>query len=156
MQIAKLLGMKLDPEAVVVRRLEHARDLVGVKPIPSQKASTALARPASAAAGHHRFDRQPDIILAAVAELRRQRVERQKGAFDPHLLAVAERLGGAQHLQLAFDIEPVTRLDLDRRHALPRHRLRRGSDCSTSSSSVAARVARTVERMPPPARAISS
>jgi hypothetical protein len=32
----------------------------------------------------------------------------------------------------------------------------RGSACSNSSASVAARVALTVERMPPPARAISS
>ena len=69
----------------------------------------------------------------------------------------AEAARDAQRLALGRGFEAVAGLDLDRRHAFGDQRVEAPQSLSaTSSSSLAARVARTVERMPPPARAISS
>ena len=73
---------------------------------------------------------------------------------DRPLAAQAAR--GAQLLHLGLDVEAVAGLDLDRGDAFGDQRIEPRQRCATSSSSLAARVAFTVETMPPPARAISS
>ena len=140
--------MELDREAVVARRLEQAlRPRRGVKPIPSQKASTALASPCS------RGGRQDRSRSRARTNSSRRSANSggsawsaSKVALDPHRLALAERLGGAQHLQLGLDVEPVARLDLDRGDAA-RHQ-RPAAAAATprpAPRALAARVAFTVE-----------
>ena len=62
----------------------------------------------------------------------------------------------AQAPQLVLDVEPVARLDLDRGDALGHERFEAPRRAERSSALLAARVAFTVETMPPPALAISA
>jgi hypothetical protein len=127
-----------------------------VKAIVSQKASTASARPARATAGSTVAD-QPQIARPVVAVFRRQCVGAEKAGDDIDRLGAPERPGGAQHPHLGFDIEAVARLDLDRRHPFGEQALEAlAAPTRSSSSSDAARVALTVDTMPPPASAISA
>jgi hypothetical protein len=59
-QVRQLLGVQLDRQAMLAGGLEHPAGLGGEKPMPSQKASTASARPSAATAG---------IILADVVDV---------------------------------------------------------------------------------------
>ena len=68
-----------------------------------------------------------------------------------------EPLDRPQHLQLRLDVETVAALDLRRRRPAREHLGEpRRVVAATRSSSDAARVARTVETMPPPSAAISA
>jgi hypothetical protein len=69
---------------------------------------------------------------------------------------VAQGAGGAQALQLVVQRQAVAGLDLDRGHALGDQGVQAGQGGGDQLGREAARVARMVETMPPPARAISS
>jgi hypothetical protein len=80
----------------------------------------------------------------------------EEGGADLHPFRLAERARHPQAFALVLQRQPIARLDLDcgdafgPQRAQPRQRLR------ASDASSAARVACTVDAMPPPARAISS
>ena len=81
----------------------------------------------------------------------------EKCGRDRNRSPLGQARAAAQLLALGVEVETVARLHFDRRRAFgdqgvqPRQR-----PTSTSASSLAARVALIVERIPPPARAISS
>jgi hypothetical protein len=74
----------------------------------------------------------------------------------PHRDAIAELACSSKHLCLACGIEAVPRLDLDGGSAFGEPLCKPAPGSDSSSASEAPRVARTVDRIPPPARAISS
>ena len=128
----------------------------GEKAMPSQKASTASTRPSARAA---RSVGMTDVVEVGVGGPcpRRHGVGAEEGGADAHRALAGERAGGAEHLQLGVAVEAVAGLDLDGGDALGEQRVeaRQGGGERARPRS-AARVARTVDRMPPPARAISS
>ena len=123
----------------------------------SQNTSTASTRPSSASAGSMRSQTSVDIVVGASGKLGRQRMRAEKGRIDRHRIALAETARDAQHLAFAREIEAIAGFDFDGGHAFGEQRFEpRGRLAEQASSSSAARVARTVETMPPPCRAISS
>ena len=130
----------------------------GEKAMPSQKPSTASARPSAGDRRQHLVDdlgrcRRPCRPSTSGGS----GMGAEEGRADRHGALVAEPARGAQHLRLVLEVEPVAGLDLDRGDALgdqrvePRQRLARQARPRS-----AARSACTEETMPPPARAISS
>ena len=87
---------------------------LGVKAMVSQKASTLVASFSRAAARDQLVGDHRDIILAAILILRRKRVEREQGRYDPHRLARGECRGASQQAKLDLEVERIARLDLDR------------------------------------------
>ena len=99
-----------------------------------------------------------DVGVGAAGELGRQRVRgraawcaRRPGSCSPSARATRSIFSSVSSDQA------VAGLDLDRGHAVAHQRVAGGAaDCASSSSSVGRAGRRTVETMPPPARAISS
>ncbi len=92
-----------------------------------------------------------------VLELQRKGVRGEQRRADADAERLADAPGDAQHLALAVEVEPVAGLDLERRRSVGDERAWRAAAIAASSAlSSAARVARTVDMMPPPAFAISS
>ena len=155
-EVRELLGVDLHRQAEVAGGGEDARaPAPGVKAMPSQKASTASTSP-SACGGAQRRD--ADLVDVGVGvEPVGHGVGAEEGGAHPDRPRAADLAGDAQHAELGLAVEPVARLDLERRRP-PRRSARRraGSAPASSAAASAARVARTVETMPPPARAISS
>ena len=67
-----------------------------------------------------------------------------------------QRARRAQHLALVLERESVAGFDFDRGDALGEQSVEPGRRLATNSASLAARVAFTVETMPPPLRAMAS
>ena len=146
-QIAELLGVELDPQAVLGRRLEQRPHLVRREADPLAKGvDRARPGPASAAAG---------IMLSIASRTKSSRRSRNSGGSAWS----ASRVGTTRTVSLSpsalaacsifssvVDVEAVARLDLDRGDAAAHQRARAAAaTASTSSSSEAARVALTVE-----------
>ena len=132
------------------------RVCAGEKPMPSQNASTASTRPSACSRGSQSHDRV-DVVVGVARELRRQRMRGQVGRAHRDAERLADAARDAQHLAFVVEVQAVAGLDLERGHAVgAAARARAAATARSSSSSSAARTARTVDRMPPPARAISS
>ena len=127
------------------------------KPIVSQKASTASTRPSRASAGSMRAADLGDVVVGAAGEFRRQGVRAEKGGAHRDRAFASERARRAQLFALVLERQAVAGLDLDGGHAFGQQRVEARQRARRSArASLAARVAFTVERMPPPARAMAS
>ena len=100
--------------------------------------------------GQHLGEREVEVRVGVAVELRRHRVRAEPRR---HAAGVADR---AERRELGVAVEPVAGLRLERRRAVARASSRGGARPPRAGRPrPAARVARTVERMPPP-RACSS
>ena len=86
--------------------------------MPSMKASTASASPARATAGSISCADKVDIAILVALGFRRQRMGAEKRGADGNRPFSAERARSGELAHLGLGIEPIARLDLDRRHAL--------------------------------------
>jgi hypothetical protein len=95
-----------------------------------------------------------DVVVGPARVLRRQGMGRQAGGCAPSVAARRQAPGHAQHLALVGQVQAVAGLDLE---VVTPSRIRHPlAALANSSSSLAARVARTVLAMPPPWAAISA
>jgi len=94
-----------------------------VKPIVSQNASTAIGEAESRHLRKDSLDHFVDVVVGPAGELGRQRVGGEQGGAHVDRETFTEQARDAQRLQLGGQREPVARLDLDRRHAMPHRRL---------------------------------
>ena len=105
----------------------------------------------------HLVAHEGDVGVGVAVELRRDGVGAEERRHDVDRDPLREPAGDPEHPQLGVEVEPVAGLDLERRHPAggqagrPRRRRRRAARPRTPPASPA-----TVERMPPPAAAISS
>ena len=99
--------------------------------------------------GQHVLDRPVDV-LGGVRVLRRDGVRAEPGRD------AACRADGLELRELGVAVEPVAALPLERRRAVREHRVAVVRDDRASAAAPAARVARVVERIPPPAARSSS
>ena len=96
------------------------------------------------------------IAGTVVAVFRREGMGTENGVLSLRPARRAELASHPQHLEFGFDIEPVAGLDFDRRDAFGEQGFEPILRQPKNSSSAAARVAFTVETIPPPALAISA
>ena len=87
------------------------------KAMPSQKASTASARPASCRRRQGLLADEADVVGAAVPVVRREGVGAEKGRADIDRPVPAKLPRHPQHFQFGVDIKPIARLYLDGRNA---------------------------------------
>jgi hypothetical protein len=95
---------------------------LGVKPMPSQNASTAVGQPGGRDQRDDRITDEIDIGIGA-AGFGRQRVCAEQGRDDVDRTLHAELACGAQLLAFIGEIEPVARFDLDGGDALGEQRI---------------------------------
>ena len=154
-QVRELVGMQLDRQRGRPRGGKYARGLL-------RRERDALAERIDRIRQALTRDRRDhgadlvDVALLVAVRFRRQRVRTEEAGDDIDVALLGQPAGGAQHPHLGGEVEAIARLDLDRGDALRQQPVEPRQACATRSSSLAARVALTVERMPPPARAISS
>ena len=102
---------------------------------------------------------RPDVGLGAVgprAELGRDGVGAEVRRDDVDRALAAEPVGDLEQPDLGLEVEAVAGLRLDRRDAVAEHLVEPAPAVGERASSAeAARVAATVERIPPPAARIS-
>ena len=140
--MSELVGVQPQAEARPAARFEHGTGLVGVERATLAEGvdPTRMRR----ARGEHLAADQVDVIVRAALELGRHDVRAEEGGL------VAQLASDAQRTRLVDDVEPVTGLDLDGRRARPAGLGAAATMPVTSSSaSVAARVADIVVRIPP-------
>ena len=151
-----------------------AAELVGVhaQAEPSVRARSGCALPGRRCAARRRYRKTRELLRGYPRDAshrspgRRSRrrgheffrdlMRAEKGRHDAERRGLRGSAYSAQNLDLVFDRQSVTGLCFDRRRSAlekPLSVLR--EPMRRSSSSVAARVLRTVERMPPPCAAIS-
>ena len=155
-EIGQLLGMELDGEPKRFRGLEDLLRLFDRKGDAFAEAVDRIGEACFMDGWQGLLRNKPHIAGAVVAVFRREGMGAEKGRGHLDRQAATEFARHFQHLELGFDIEPVARLDLDRGDALGEEVFQPSRAEARSSASLAARVAFTVERMPPPALAISA
>jgi hypothetical protein len=153
--VAQLLGMQLDRQAQRAGAAEQAVDLGGAEGDVLAEAVHRIDQALGLPAG------QPvaqglDVVVGPAGELGRQGVGAQRGGAHRHRQPLAHGPRHAQAARLVGLAQAVAGLDLHRGHAFAQQHPARASVASSRAASLASRVACTVERMPPPARAISS
>ena len=139
--LAELVAVHAHAEARGRAGLEDAAGLLGrERPALAERVDPARVRRAR---GQHLADDEVDVLVGAVGVLGRHHV----GAEEGDLLG--DLAGEPHEALLVDDREAVARLHLERRGALRVQLVTNPASRARSSSSVAARVAATVERMPP-------
>ena len=146
--LGELVAVEPQREAGVAARLEVAARLGRVERAALEEDVGGLGE--RRRLGKHLGEGEVEVRVGVAVELRRHRVRpepRRDAAGGPDR---------AQRRELGVAVEPVAGLRLERRRAVPEHPPAVAFDDRRGRpSSPAARVARTVERMPPP-RACSS
>ena len=115
MQVAELVGVQLDRQAVALRRFEHALDLLRRETDAFAKAVNRVGQPFGGECRQHLVGDAGDVGIGIAVRLRRQRMRAKEGAADADRAQLAEAARGAQRLAFGSQRKPVTGLDLDRR-----------------------------------------
>ena len=154
--VGQLLGVQLDWQARPPRGLEHAADLFARERDALAKAVDGVDQSFACERRQHFVGDGGDVAGAVFGEFRRQGVSAQESRRDFDFARFGKAARDAQRFAFGREIETIARLDLDRPDALGDQRIEPRQVWRKSSSSLAARVAFSVERIPPPARAMSA
>ena len=155
-RVRQLIGMQLDRKPRPARGVEHAGDLVARERDPLAKPVDGVDQPLAGERRNHFVGDIGDIGVAFFREFRRQRVRAEECRSDRDARCFGESARDAQRLALGGNFEAVTGFDFDRADALGDQSVQPAQRRSQELVFARARVARTVERMPPPSRAICS
>ena len=116
-EIGELVGVQLDGKSARPRRIEDAGDLL-------RRKRDALAEPVDGVDQAFRGERRQhiagnagDVAVRVARGFRRQGVGAEEGCPHGDVARRTEPARDAQRLSLVGEVEPVARLDLDRRHA---------------------------------------
>ena len=122
----------------------------------SQKSRRVGESESGEESGQHFIDEQIHVIIGAIFVLGGNGVRAQERGNQLDGLLGLQAADRVEHLEFGGRLEAIAGLGLGGRRAVRQHpRQARALVCATSSSSDAARVARTVDMMPPPAAMIS-
>lgn len=128
-EVGELLGMELDRETQLLGAVEDAAHLFDRKRDALAEAVDGIDQTFGMRlleAGQHDIG---DVIAIAALVFDWRRMGAEIGGDDADRAKIAESAGGAQHLQLGFDVEPIAGLDLDRRHPLGKQRVETRKRC---------------------------
>ncbi len=117
----ELVRMEAGHQAVIQSSIQHSARLLWCEDAGFHKHVTEDSQAQLGNGGYHLTRHQLDILVPAVAVLRRKRVGTQKSGDEFQRSFLGKTRDGSQHLEFVLQREPIAALDLRRRCAMGEH-----------------------------------